>query len=47
MSADRSSASGEQRDGIDLTNLEQPLGPDAGATKRDLVNYLDAVAHPI
>ena len=43
MSADRSSASGEQRDGIDLTNLDQPLGPDAGATKRDLVNYLDTV----
>ena len=47
MSADRSSASGEQRDGIDLTNLDQPLGPDAGATKRDLVNYLDAVADRI
>ena len=35
---------GEQRAGIDLTNLDQPLGPDAGATKRDLVDYLDAVA---
>ena len=44
MSADRSSVSGEQRDGIDLTNLDQPLGPDAGATKRDLVNYLEASA---
>ena len=44
MSADRSSASGEQRDGIELTNLDQPLSPDAGTTKRDLVNYLDAVA---
>ena len=47
MSADRSSASGEQRDGIDLTNLDQSLGPDAGATKRDLVNYLDTVADRI
>jgi DNA ligase D-like protein (predicted polymerase) len=34
----------EQRDGVDLTNLDQPLSPDAGATKRDLVDYLDAVA---
>lgn len=34
----------EQRAGVDLTNLDQPLGPDAGATKRDLVDYLDAVA---
>jgi hypothetical protein len=37
MSADRSSASGEHRDGIELANLDQPLGPDAGSTKRDLV----------
>ena len=35
----------EERAGVDLTNLDQPLGPDAGATKRDLVDYLDAVAH--
>ena len=34
----------EQRDGVTLTNLDQPLSPDAGATKRDLVDYLDAVA---
>lgn len=34
----------EQRAGVDLTNLDQPLGPDSGATKRDLVDYLDAVA---
>ncbi len=47
MSADRRSAGGEQRDGVDLTNLDQPLGPDAGATKRDLVDYLDAVADRI
>lgn len=37
-------ASGEQRAGVELTNLDQPLGPDAGATKRDLVDYLDAIA---
>lgn len=34
----------EQRAGIDLTNLDQPLSPDAGATKRNLVDYLEAVA---
>jgi DNA ligase D-like protein (predicted polymerase) len=34
----------EQRAGVELTNLDQPLGPEAGATKRDLVDYLDAVA---
>jgi bifunctional non-homologous end joining protein LigD len=34
----------EERDGVRLTNLDEPLFPDAGATKRDLVDYLDAVA---
>ena len=34
----------EQRHGVRLTNLDQPLYDDAGATKRDLVDYLDAVA---
>lgn len=34
----------EQRAGVDLTNLDQALTEDAGATKRDLVDYLDAVA---
>ncbi|WP_156689669.1 non-homologous end-joining DNA ligase [Mycobacterium sp. Marseille-P9652] len=34
----------ERRDGVDLTNLDQPLSPDAGATKRELIDYLDAVA---
>jgi bifunctional non-homologous end joining protein LigD len=29
--------------GVALTNLDQPLFDDAGATKRDLVEYLDAV----
>ena len=35
---------GEERDGVTLTNLDQPLFPEADATKRDLVDYLDAVA---
>lgn len=34
----------EQRGGVDLTNLDEQLSPDAAATKRDLVDYLDAVA---
>jgi len=34
----------EERYGVRLTNLDQPLFADAGATKRDLVDYLDAVA---
>ncbi|WP_199434620.1 DNA polymerase domain-containing protein [Qaidamihabitans albus] len=33
----------EKRAGVSLTNLDQPLFEDAGATKRDLVDYLDAV----
>ncbi|MEH1101466.1 non-homologous end-joining DNA ligase [Micromonospora sp. CPCC 205561] len=33
----------ETRDGVSLTNLDQPLFDDADATKRDLVDYLDAV----
>ncbi|SEH51456.1 DNA ligase D [Mycolicibacterium rutilum] len=36
-----------ERAGVELTNLDQPLSPDAGATKRDLVDYLDAVADRI
>ena len=35
---------GEERDGVPLTNLDQPLFDGAGATKRDLVDYLDAVS---
>jgi bifunctional non-homologous end joining protein LigD len=35
--------SGEERDGVPLTNLDQPLFDGAEATKRDLVDYLDAV----
>ncbi|MEU6041541.1 ATP-dependent DNA ligase [Actinomadura sp. NPDC047616] len=34
---------GEVRDGVSLTNLEQPLFEGADATKRDLVDYLDAI----
>ncbi len=34
----------EERAGVKLTNLDQALSPEAGATKRDLVDYLDAVA---
>jgi DNA ligase D len=33
----------EERDGVPLTNLDQPLFDGAEATKRDLVDYLDAV----
>ncbi|MGH3682324.1 MAG: non-homologous end-joining DNA ligase [Natronosporangium sp.] len=33
----------EVRAEVPLTNLDQPLFEDAGATKRDLVDYLDAV----
>ncbi len=38
------SRDGETRDGVSLTNLEAPLFDGADATKRDLVDYLDAVA---
>src|ERR1700716_1880790 len=34
---------GESRAGVPLTNLDQPLFDGAGATKRDLVEYLDGV----
>ena len=33
----------ETREGVTLTNLDDPLFENAGATKRDLVEYLDAV----
>ena len=35
--------SDESRDGVPLTNLDQPLFDDANATKRDLLDYLDGV----
>jgi bifunctional non-homologous end joining protein LigD len=34
---------GDSRDGVSLTNLDQPLFDGAEATKRDLVDYLDGV----
>jgi bifunctional non-homologous end joining protein LigD len=37
----------EYRDEVELTNLDQPLFDGAEATKRDLVDYLDAVADRI
>ncbi|MGV0852977.1 non-homologous end-joining DNA ligase [Mycolicibacterium phlei] len=40
-------ATDDVRAGVELTNLDEPLSPDAGATKRDLVDYLDAVADRI
>src|SRR5437667_3854830 len=33
----------ESRGGVPLTNLDQPLFDGAGATKRDLIDYLDGV----
>ncbi len=33
----------EERDGVSLTNLGEPLFSGAGVTKRELVDYLDAV----
>ncbi len=35
---------GESRHGVPLTNLDEPLFDGAGATKRELVGYLDFVA---
>jgi bifunctional non-homologous end joining protein LigD len=37
----------ETRDGVSLTNLDQPLFEGAEAAKRDLVDYLDAVSDRI
>src|SRR5215216_413801 len=34
---------GESRDGVSLTNLDEPLFEGADATKRDLLDYLDGV----
>jgi bifunctional non-homologous end joining protein LigD len=36
-----------ERDGVELTHLDEPLFDGADATKRDLVDYLDAVADAI
>ena len=35
---------GETRVGVELTHLDDPLFSDAGATKRNLLEYLDAVS---
>jgi DNA ligase D-like protein (predicted polymerase) len=35
---------GEERDGVELTNLDQPVFDGAEVSKRDLVDYLDAIA---
>ncbi|MGW4483118.1 DNA polymerase domain-containing protein [Amycolatopsis sp. NPDC004368] len=37
-------SSDDVREGVSLTNLDQPLFADAQATKRDLVDYLDGVS---
>src|SRR5215207_6835994 len=37
----------EERDGVELTNLDQPLFDGAGTTKRALVDYFDAMADRI
>jgi bifunctional non-homologous end joining protein LigD len=37
----------EQRDGVPLTNLDQELFDGAGCTKRDLIDYLDAMSDRI
>ncbi len=42
-----SSTGGESRHDVPLTNLDQPLFDGAEATKRDLVDYLEAVADRI
>jgi DNA ligase D len=39
--------SAESREGVEFSNLDQPLFDGAGATKRDLVEYLDAVSDRI
>ena len=40
-------ATDETREGVSLTNLDQPLFDGAQATKRDLVDYVDAVGDRI
>src|SRR3954470_24427262 len=36
-----------EREGVPLTNLDQPLFPGSGAAKGDLVDYLDQVSTQI
>lgn len=40
-------ATDEVRDDVELTNLDQQLFDESGATKRDLVNYLDGMSDRI
>lgn len=40
-------SSDEQRAGVPITNPDQPLFDGAEATKRDLIDYLEAVADPL
>lgn len=40
-------AADETRHGVSLTNLDQPLFPEANATKRGLIDYLDAMSDRI
>jgi len=40
-------AGAEERDGISFSSLDEPLFDGGGATKRDLVDYLDAVSDRI
>jgi DNA ligase D-like protein (predicted polymerase) len=40
-------AKSEEREGVSFTNLDEPLFAGAGSTKRDLVDYLTAVAERI
>jgi DNA ligase D len=42
-----SKADGESRDGVEITHPDDPLFDGAGATKRDLVDYLDALSDRI
>jgi bifunctional non-homologous end joining protein LigD len=43
----KAKAAKEEREGVALTNLDQPLFDGAEATKRDLVDYLDGVSERI
>ena len=45
--ASKSGDAKETREGVTFTNLDQPLFEGAGATKRDLVDYLDAMSDRI
>jgi len=40
-------SSDEERAGVPITNADQPLFDGAEATKRDLIDYLEAVADPL